>query len=139
MTKKFLFLTTKKFHLSVFDFGSIVFAAKVSVLPDVKAQNFTKEVLQNFSYLAETGYAEGAICHKLVKGSEEDKKTIAVSIPIIIRSVCNIVCHTFAGAYVDAHLLRSFESEIFKIFTFFGRQRLLSSLRSHQTMVFQIY
>ena len=102
-------------------------------------QNFTKEVLQNFSYLAETGYAEGAICHKLVKGSEEDKKTIAVSIPIIIRSVCNIVCHTFAGAYVDAHLLRSFESEIFKIFTFFGRQRLLSSLRSHQTMVFQIY
>jgi hypothetical protein len=50
-------------------------------------QHLTKEIIQNFSYLAETGYAEGVICHKLVKGLNRDKRTIAVGIPIIIRSV----------------------------------------------------
>jgi hypothetical protein len=42
-------------------------------------------VVQNFSFLAETGYAEGVICHTLVKGLDREKRTIAVGIPIIMR------------------------------------------------------
>ena len=51
-------------------------------------QRLTKEIFQNFSYLAETGYAEGVICHSLVKGLDQEKQAIAVGIPIIIRC-CN--------------------------------------------------
>ena len=50
-----------------------------------KLQDFAKQVVQNFSYLAETGYAEGMMCHALVRGPESEKQTIAVGIPILIR------------------------------------------------------
>ena len=50
-----------------------------------KIQKLTKEIVQNFSFSAETGYAEGVICHSLVKGLDREKQTIAVGIPIIIR------------------------------------------------------
>ena len=50
-----------------------------------KLQEFAKHVVQNFSYLAETGYAEGMMCHALVRGPDCEKQTIAVGIPILIR------------------------------------------------------
>jgi hypothetical protein len=48
---------------------------------------FSKEVIQNFSFLAETGYAEGTMCHTLVKGISKEKQTIAIGVPTLIRLV----------------------------------------------------
>lgn len=44
-------------------------------------------VSQNVSLLAETGYAEGQMCHILaVPGREREKALVAVSAPMLIRS-----------------------------------------------------
>jgi hypothetical protein len=51
---------------------------------------FSKEVIQNFSFLAETGYAEGTMCHTLVKGISKEKQTIAIGVPILIRLVFTV-------------------------------------------------
>ena len=46
---------------------------------------FCKELLVNFSLLAETGYSEGVMCHKLVKGTLEDKENVSIAVPIVVR------------------------------------------------------
>ncbi len=45
----------------------------------------SRELLQNFSLLAETGYAEGVFCHTLVKGDLEEKQCVSVGIPLLVR------------------------------------------------------
>ena len=49
--------------------------------------DLSKEILQNFSLLAETGYAEGVICHTLAKESGElnDKQNVAIGTPLVVR------------------------------------------------------
>jgi len=44
-----------------------------------------KELLQNFSLLAETGYAEGVMCHTLVKGNIADKQNVSIGVPLLVR------------------------------------------------------
>ena len=44
-----------------------------------------KELLQNFSLLAETGYAEGVMCHTLVKGGIIDKQNVSIGVPLLVR------------------------------------------------------
>ena len=48
-------------------------------------EDLSKELSQNFSLLAETGYAEGVMCHKLVKGEINDKRNVSVSAPLLVR------------------------------------------------------
>lgn len=51
----------------------------------LELDNLSKELWQNFSLLAETGYAEGVMCHTLVKGTIEDKRNVSISVPILVR------------------------------------------------------
>ena len=48
-------------------------------------EDLSKELSQNFSLLAETGYAEGVMCHKLVKGEIDDKRNVSVSATLLVR------------------------------------------------------
>ena len=41
--------------------------------------------MQNFSLLAETGLAEGEMCHTLVKGETKDKRNVSISVPLLVR------------------------------------------------------
>lgn len=45
----------------------------------------SRELAQNFSLLAETGYAEGVMCHTLVKGEVADKQNVAIGVPLLVR------------------------------------------------------
>ncbi len=40
---------------------------------------------QNVSVLAESGYAEGQMCHLLMRGSSTDKHCVAISAPMVVR------------------------------------------------------
>jgi hypothetical protein len=51
----------------------------------LELQNLSKELIQNFSLLAETGYAEGVMCHSLVTGLTKDKQAVSIAIPLLVR------------------------------------------------------
>ena len=42
-------------------------------------------IMHNISLLAESGYAEGQMCHTLMRGTEEEKKNVAISTPLQVR------------------------------------------------------
>ena len=44
-----------------------------------------QDLVQNFSLLAETGYAEGVMCHTLVKGLQSDKQNVSIGVPLLVR------------------------------------------------------
>ena len=59
---------------------------KDSPCPDCQElQALVKELVQNFSLLAETGYAEGVMCHTLVKGTLSDKQSVSIAVPLLVR------------------------------------------------------
>ena len=47
--------------------------------------DLSRDLVQNFSLLAETGYAEGVMCHKLVKGIKSEKLSVSIGIPLLVR------------------------------------------------------
>ena len=47
--------------------------------------DLSRDLVQNFSLLAETGYAEGVMCHKLVKGCKSEKLSVSIGIPLLVR------------------------------------------------------
>ncbi len=51
----------------------------------LELQALSKELVQNFSLLAETGYSEGVMCHTLVKGVISDKQSVAIAVPLLVR------------------------------------------------------
>lgn len=77
----------------------------------------TKELVQNFSLLAETGYAEGVMCHTLVKGLLSDKQSVAIAVPLVVRPrklLTNILV-THEGLDVLLDILESVkDDEMFK-------------------------
>ena len=49
-------------------------------------KDLAKELQQNFSLLAETGYAEGVMCHTLIKGGRSDKQNVSIAVPLLVRT-----------------------------------------------------
>ncbi|XP_040564552.1 uncharacterized protein [Lepeophtheirus salmonis] len=50
-----------------------------------KIKGFLNSFSTNVSLLAETGYAEGEMCHHLLRGSVHEKRSIAISTPFVAR------------------------------------------------------
>lgn len=51
----------------------------------VKVRLLRNELVQNISLLAESGFAEGQMCHMLMKGSRAERMDVAISAPMIVR------------------------------------------------------
>eukprot|EP00096_Caligus_rogercresseyi_P000255 TRINITY_DN10652_c0_g1_i1.p1 TRINITY_DN10652_c0_g1~~TRINITY_DN10652_c0_g1_i1.p1 ORF type:complete len:353 (+),score=75.77 TRINITY_DN10652_c0_g1_i1:2-1060(+) len=50
-----------------------------------RISNFLSTFMTNVSLLAETGYAEGEMCHNLLRGTLSEKRSIAISTPFVSR------------------------------------------------------
>ena len=48
-------------------------------------QELRTRLLSNISMLAESGYAEGQMCHILVRATNSEKKNVAISAPMVVK------------------------------------------------------
>ena len=48
-------------------------------------QQLGSNLAQNVSLLAETGFAEGQMCHALMRGTAEEKRNVAISTPMLVK------------------------------------------------------
>ena len=51
----------------------------------IDLQTLGMDLVQNFSLLAETGYAEGVLCHTLLKGLQSDRLSVSIGVPLLVR------------------------------------------------------
>ena len=85
-------------------------------------KNLSDELLQNFSLLAETGYAEGVMCHTLVKEGDTARYVQPSPNPTFAMRV---LWHTYLAKNGDHTLLSDINKIFKKYFGFKPRVNLL--------------